>query len=87
MAALNHGLPVVSTSGFLTDDIFLIEDFTLLSQSTDKDLFVTNVVKMADDEKLRDAIGKKGREAYEKYFSKRLMIERYIDHVSAFHSE
>ena len=87
MAALNHGLPVVSTSGFLTDDIFLIEDFTLLSQSTDKSLFVANVVRMADDEKLRDAIGKKGREAYEKYFSKRLMIERYIDHVSAFHSE
>src|SRR3990167_4728947 len=81
MAALKHGLPVVTTKGFLTDDIFLQEDFTLLSPPTDKSLFVANVVRMAEDEKLKDAIGKKGREAYEKYFSEKLMIERYLDHA------
>ena len=83
MTALEHGIPVVTTSGFLTDDIFLMEDFILLSPSTDKGLFVSNVVKMADDEILRKTMGKKGREAYEKYFSERLMVERYLDHVSA----
>ena len=81
MAALKHGLPVVTTKGFLTDDIFLQENFTLLSPSTDKALFAANVVRVAEDEKLRDATGKKGREAYEKYFSEKLMIERYLDHA------
>ena len=81
MAALKHGLPVITTKGFLTDDIFLQEDFTLLSPPTDKSLFVANVVRMAEDEKLKDAIGKKGREAYEKYFSEKIMIERYLDHA------
>lgn len=81
MAALNHGVPVISTSGYLTDDIFLKEDFTLLSPSTDKELFVANVLKMAGDEKLRESIGKKGKEAYEKYFSEILMVERYLDHA------
>ena len=81
MAALKHGLPVITTKGFLTDDIFLQEDFTLLSPSTDKALFAANVVRVAEDEKLRDATGKKGREAYEKYFLEKLMIERYLDHA------
>src|SRR3989338_2205100 len=79
MAALKHGLPVVTTSGFLTDDIFEQENFTLLSPSTDKSLFIANVVRMAGDETLRDTIGKKGKEVYERYFSVRLLIERYIE--------
>src|SRR3989338_6790973 len=81
MAALKHGLPVVTTKGFLTDDIFLQEDFTLLSPPTDKSLFVANVVRMAEDETLRKNMGKRGKEAYEKYFSERLMVERYLDHA------
>ena len=81
MTALKHGVPVVSTNGFLTDDIFLQENFTLLSPSTDKALFVANVVRMADDDTLRKNMGKRGKEAYEKYFSERLMIERYLDHA------
>ncbi len=81
MTALKHGVPVVSTNGFLTDDIFLQEDFTLLSPSTDKELFVANVVRMADDESLRKTMGKKGRDAYERYFSERLMVEKYLAHA------
>ncbi len=81
MAALKHGISVVTTNGFLTDDIFEQENFTLLSPSTDKNLFIANVVRMAGDETLRETIGKKGKEIYERYFSVRLLIERYIDHA------
>ena len=35
----------------------------------------------AGDEKLRESIGKKGREPYERYFSERLMVEKYLDHA------
>ncbi|MBI3815605.1 MAG: methyltransferase domain-containing protein, partial [Nitrospinae bacterium] len=81
MTALQHCVPVVSTSGFLTDDIFLKEQFILLSPSTGKNLFVANVERMADDEVLRKATGNKGRDAYNKYFLEKLMVDRYIDHA------
>jgi len=81
MAALKHGVPVVTTSGFLTDEIFLRESFTVLSPSNNKESFLKNVERLAEDESLRKSIGKKGRDAYNKYFSEKLMVDRYIDHA------
>ena len=68
MAAMAHGVPVVTTRGRLTDpDLF--DRSPLLLADLDADVFAGSVVALIDDPARRTALGGATRAFYERHFS------------------
>jgi glycosyltransferase involved in cell wall biosynthesis len=69
MAALQHGLPVVGTQGFLTDSLWADTAGAVTLTPVDRpDEFARAVVQLAADADLRRAAGKAARALYESSF-------------------
>ncbi len=69
MAALQHGVPVVGTLGPLTDKILRESDSALKLVPVDRpDLFADAVNRLAEAPEERSAVGRAGRQLYERCF-------------------
>jgi glycosyltransferase involved in cell wall biosynthesis len=70
MAALQHGLPVVGTRGPLTDTMLgQRPDALHLVPAHDQRRFVEEVSRLSADPEQRAALGRSGRELYERHFA------------------
>jgi glycosyltransferase involved in cell wall biosynthesis len=78
MAALTHGLPLVTTEGPATEDIWRESRAACLVTAGDNNAFVTAVLALANDPAERQQLGKRGKWLYEEEFS----IERTLERVT-----
>lgn len=83
MAALEHGLPVVTTEGRLTDEIFRQSDALRLAPVDDAAAFLAKVRALAEDPSARRALGERGRLFYEAHFSWPVITARLLDVMKA----
>lgn len=83
MAALEHGLPVVTTDGRLTDEIFRQSDALRLVPVDDAAAFLAEVRALAEDPSARHALGQRGRQLYEAHFSWPVITARLLDVMRA----
>jgi glycosyltransferase involved in cell wall biosynthesis len=82
MAAMEHGLPIVSTRGALTDR-GLFEDSPLaLVDVNDEGGFIDAAVRLARDEQARTAKQRPTREFYERHFSWPIIADRLLEHCA-----
>ncbi len=78
MAALSHGLPVVGTSGHLTDAILHSSDAVLLSPADDLDAFLEHVIALAEDVERRRQLAERGHALYREHFSWPVVVKRLL---------
>ncbi len=78
MAALSHGLPVVGTSGRLTDEPLARSGALLLSPADDLDAFLRHVLTLAEDAERRRHLGERGRALYRERYSWPVVVERLL---------
>lgn len=79
MAALQHGLAIVGTDGFLTDDVLRRSSHALhLSPSTDRDAFVDAVVRLSEDPASRESLGEAAATLYRSEFDWPVAARRVI---------
>ena len=71
MAALQHGIATVGTSGLLTDSLFEREDgqALLLADVNAPEQFQSHVLRLAEDAALREQIGRAGMLLYKREFA------------------
>src|SRR5207248_9302944 len=76
MAALATGVPVLTTSGALTEPVWKETEAVALASADDIAAIVEIVARLADDAPARGALGARGRCAYDERFALGLTIER-----------
>ena len=81
MAALQHGVPVVGTSGHLTDDVLRDAPGLKLVARGPHDEFVRTVSGLVQDEKRRADLGAAGRQLYERSFDWPVLVRRLRTHL------
>jgi glycosyltransferase involved in cell wall biosynthesis len=83
MAALQHGIPVISTEGHLSDPVFeqLNGAAWLLSRADDEAGFVRAALEIARDRQRGMAMGVRGRCVYEERFDWPVLVERLMREV------
>ncbi len=85
MAALQHGVPVVGTSGHLTDSIWKTEAgrSILLTEVEDAPGFEAQVSVLTGDEARRSAVGRAGQALYEREFSLEVTARRFVEKLES----
>lgn len=85
MAGLQHGLPMVGTSGELSDSMLLREDghAFLLARASNPLQFSDCVLRLANDAALRRRIGEEGRRLYQREFAWDRIAERLLRALDA----
>jgi glycosyltransferase involved in cell wall biosynthesis len=84
MTAMQHGLPVVGTSGPLTDSILLRSGAALrLIPLGRPDLFAEEAAKLAARPAEREALGRATRSLYEQNFDWPVVTRKLLDSLSA----
>jgi glycosyltransferase involved in cell wall biosynthesis len=83
MAALQHGVPVIGTSGHLTDDLLHELPAFTLTPVGDIDAFTAAVVKVAADPEERRRLGEAGRATYEREFDWPVLVRRLRGYIGA----
>jgi hypothetical protein len=78
MAALQHGVPVVGTTGHLTDDLFIRARDVLL---VPPDRLVPAVAYLVGEPESRARLGAAGRRLYEAYFDWPVLVQRLRRHL------
>jgi glycosyltransferase involved in cell wall biosynthesis len=68
MAALQHGIAVVGTTGPLTDELLISGDFLELAPVDDLGAFVRAALRLASNSDERRSLGEAGRKSYEDNF-------------------
>jgi glycosyltransferase involved in cell wall biosynthesis len=80
MAAMQHGLPILGTHGYLTDAVLLEERSGLrLTPADDPDAFVREAVGLASDPEARKSMGAAARTLYESEFDWPVTVRRVLD--------
>ena len=79
MAALQHGLPVVTTDGPLTGSMLRDSGAIALAPVDRPELFVRIATSLAGDPAARHALGKAGRELYDSAFDWPVIASRLLD--------
>jgi hypothetical protein len=83
MAALQHGIPVVSTDGPHTDHVFTTPDsgvvLAAVGQSSD---FAQIVAALAGSERRRSELGSAARQCYERDFAWPVIASRLLDELA-----
>lgn len=84
MAAFQHGVPVLSTAGISTDDVFLDVNMKCLVMTEVADLadYASEAVMLANDLGRCDRIGTNGRQLYEQRFDWPVIAKRLIDSIT-----
>lgn len=83
MAAMAHGVPIVSTRGRLTDSPIFAESPLILTDVGDEVGFVAEAERLASDGAARRAIGGALRTFYEAHFSWPVISARLLQHCRA----
>ena len=78
MAALQHGVPVVGTTGHLTDDVFLRSRDLIL---VPPDRLVPAVTRLVGEPASRARLGAAGRRLYEASFDWPVLVQRLRSHL------
>jgi len=78
MAALCFGLPIITTKTKYTERVFYNLKFILMSNSDDKEGFISNVERMIKDKENLKVFGKKAKDFYEKHFSLKQVKNTYL---------
>jgi glycosyltransferase involved in cell wall biosynthesis len=74
MAALANGVPVVTTFGPFSEPVWRDEAGVALTDSADPAVTAAAVVRLLSDRPERDALGRRGRELYDRRFALRHTI-------------
>lgn len=84
MTALQHGIATIGTRGWLTDPMLgeLDGSAFLLADSQNQAQFLANAIHLAVDAKSRSAIGRRGRQVYEREFAWHRASERMLEKLS-----
>ena len=77
MAAMHHGLPVVSTTGRLTDRQLFDHSPLLLSEVNDAAGFVSLAVRLSSDASERAAASEPTAAFYNRHFSWPVIADRF----------
>lgn len=85
LTAMQHGAPVVGTSGYLTDEIWRREDgrALLLAPVEKGEEFGARVEELARDAAYREQIGRAGQELYRREFAVERAAERMMEGLKA----
>ncbi|HEX6464187.1 MAG TPA: glycosyltransferase [Vicinamibacterales bacterium] len=75
MAGLQHGLPIVTTAGALTEPVWAESGAVRLASARDPASFVKVVATLLRDRQAAAALGRCGAEIYDRYFSLRRTLE------------
>ena len=81
MAALQHGVAVAGTRGYLTDDIFARAPQLPLAKPDRPDSFAANVARLVCDPDRRASLGAAGRELYDTSFDWPVLAQRLRSHL------
>jgi glycosyltransferase involved in cell wall biosynthesis len=81
MAALQHGIAVVGTKGFLTDDLFMSNKSLELVAVDDEAGFAAAAVHLASNSHERKRLGEAGRELYEDRFDWPNVAQALLRHL------
>lgn len=84
IAALQAGIPLVSTAGHRTDQFLLRENGTSLFLAGTDEEFVARASLLANDLRLRERIGASGREFYQKVLDWPVISEQLAGMLSAY---
>lgn len=76
IAAMQHGLPIVTTKGEATDD-FLYNSPIAMTEINDTNKMIAEIQKMIIDPKYRVEVGKKTKEFYDKNFGIGIVVSEY----------
>jgi len=81
MVGLQHGVPVVSTNGTLTDAVFQEADGAALAlaPADDPSAFARRAAALSEDAERREAMGRAGRRLYERAFDWPQLAERLLE--------
>lgn len=80
MTGIQHGIPTISTSGFLTDSVFHSESeksYSLVPTES-ADLFVKECVRLTRDSTRRAAYSQNAKEFYLKHFDWKIIVNRLV---------
>jgi glycosyltransferase involved in cell wall biosynthesis len=80
MVALEHAVPVVTTSGVHTEPLFF-DGAVAIVDAADRDAFANTVRELLDNRDRREAVGKNGRRLWERYFSWPSIADRIRTHL------
>jgi len=81
MAALQHAVPVVGTSGHLTDDVLRDAPCLTLVPVNGSDGYAQAVAAFATDAERRAELGAGGRRMYEQHFDWPVLVDRLRRHL------
>ena len=83
MAALQHGVPLLTTAGISTDDAFAAEGnhSLVMTEAEDKRAFAAAAVQLASDPPLRQQVGSRGRELYRRCFDWPVVASRLVENT------
>jgi len=79
LAGLSAGIPVVSTFGQETDQLFMAENRDCLLLCKDKKEFIKEVERLAKNTNLRKAIGQNGKRFYNNNFGVKKAAKTYLE--------
>ena len=75
MAGLQHGVPTVTTTGALTEPVWVESGAVRLASVGDTDSFVRAVATLLSDSHAAASLGRRGADAYDRHFSLARTIE------------
>ena len=80
-AALQHGLPVVTTKAYHTDEDLMADDGQAFLMTDAQDLggFVERTVRLAGDPALRRLLGQGALRCHEKKYAPPVLAKRWLD--------
>ncbi|HXZ80680.1 MAG TPA: glycosyltransferase family 4 protein [Terriglobales bacterium] len=79
MACLSHGLPVVSTLGKLSEDLWGRSNALLLAPAASSDQLVAQTLRLLADSHLRRQLGTRAREFYREHFDWPVVLNRLCE--------
>ena len=79
MACLSLGIPIVTTSGHLTEPLWRESDAVSLADVADTVTFVREVWRLLGDQRARRGLGERARAFYELHFSAARVVEALRD--------
>jgi glycosyltransferase involved in cell wall biosynthesis len=83
MAALQHGIAVVGTRGFLTDELFVRSESLELVEVDDEAGFAAAAVRLASSSDERAKLGEAGRKLYERRFDWSIVAQELVQYLTA----
>lgn len=78
LAPLRHGLPVVSTRGYLTEPLWDEAEAVLMAPAANPSAFVQETLRLIHDTNLRTSLSKRSLTFYQKHFATEVILEQVV---------